>query len=436
MAQATLAERWGFGRAPATPADGARLVSAYLFLIPPLWILGLHVVAGASLLCWLAVRRWPEQAGANLVAGSWFLVAFAQAVSSTYNWSLAGEPISALPGRLTSFITIGWIFLGLSLAVGRSWNLAAPAVVRGVMALGASIGVIGVLTILFALVTGWEELIVTTPIRFLSGSNPPLSVEFYATALFYLRAEASFGLPRLVLFFPWSTALGFAGICIVAIAPCERDTRWRWAGILGGFLGVVFSFSRASAVTLPVALLVLSMLRVRADIWCLALVLVAALALAMLVLGIDPVDIVQGMTSAIHSSRAGSSQARELIYQRSWEAFLQSPGLGHGWIGESILREETLPLGSHSTLYGTLYTGGVATFSCLMLAGLATFGAVVHAFAQRRDTASAASVGILAAFAIFGYGEGLYNLVLPCFFVFLFIGGTMGYAPDEQAGPP
>jgi hypothetical protein len=434
MTKATFAAHRGFAGLPDTPPDGARLVSAYLFLIPPLWMLGLHVVAGASLLCWLAARRWPEQADVNLVSGSWFAVAFAQAVSSTYNWSLAGESVSALPGRLLSFIIVGWIFLGVSLAAGRSWNLAAPAVVRGIMALGTSIGGVGILTIAFALATGWEELTVTTPVRLLSGANPPLSVEFYATALFYLHAEASFGLPRLVLFFPWSTALGFAGICIVAIAPCERDARWRWAGIVGALLGIALSFSRAAAVTLPIALLVPLMLRTRVEIWCAAIAGAAGAALAMIVLGTAPGELVQEATSALHSTRAGSSQARELIYERSWEAFLQSPGLGHGWIGESILRQEMLPLGSHSTLYGTLYTGGLATFSCLMLAALATFGAALRAFASRRDAASAASVGILAAFTIFGYGEGLYNLVLPCFFAFLFVGGTLGPALGDRAG--
>jgi hypothetical protein len=394
--------------AVSTPVQAAQLVSLYLVVTPVLWLLGLLTIAGAALVLWLAAARCPDDRRIGLLAALWLAVPAAQTFAVIYNWARLGEPGSMLVGHLASFPVVGWLFFAAALAAGQAWRLDSPKVVRGVMVLGGSTLAFSALALGIAAATGLGQLEVTTPVRYLAGANPPPAVEFYATAVFYLGAEASFGLPRLVLFFPWSTALGFGGICIFFIAFCERQAGWRWLGFVAGVVIVLLSFSRAAAVILPICLLLFLLLRSGPGM-----------------LAADPVALMHDMMSQINASRAGSSQARDLIYAYSWQGFLDSPLFGQGWIGPSVIRQEVLPIGSHSTLYGTLYTGGAVTFAALACAGTALAIVALRAALVLRSTEAVAAASIVAAFIAFGYGEGLYNLILPCLFAFLFVGGAL-----------
>jgi len=419
--------------AVSTPAQAAWLVSRYLVATPVLWLLGLLTIAGAALVLWLTAARGPDDRRIGLLAALWLSVPAAQALAVIYNWARLGEPSSMLVGHLASFPVVGWLFFSAALAAGQAWRLDSPKVVRGVMILGGSTLAFSALALGIAAATGLGQLEVTTPVRYLAGANPPPAVEFYATAVFYLGAEASFGLPRLVLFFPWSTALGFGGICIFFIAFCERQASWRWLGFVAGVVIVLLSFSRAAAVILPICLLLFLLLRSGPGMRATGILALAAAGLAMLVLDISPIALMHDMMSQINASRAGSSQARDLIYAYSWQGFLDSPVFGQGWIGPSVIRQEVLPVGSHSTLYGTLYTGGVVTFAALVCAGTALAIVALRAALVLRSTEAAAAASIVAAFIAFGYGEGLYNLILPCLFAFLFVGSALSSRKEQPA---
>ena len=402
-------------------------VSWYLILTPLLWSLGLLVPTGCLIVMWLLIWRWPEDPGINLVVAAWLLTAAAQAAAVIWNWSVAGEPFSALPRRLMAFSIIGWLFLGIMLAVGYSYRLANARLVRGIMLIGLYIGLFTVLGFLLAFVLGIKELRIPTPLAFVLGRSP--ATDYYATMRIYLLEE-SFGLemPRMILFYPWPTALGLAGIGIVMAAFCESSRHWRAIGMLGGICAIVFSFSRAAMVALVVSLLVYGWLRA-ALVWkFLFLVVVSLAALGLVVLDVNPVVWLKEFFTSFSEARAGSSLARDLIYVYSWEGFLASPVFGQGWIGESVHPIEDLPIGSHSSLYGTLYTGGATTLTCLAAAGAVTM-ALLMTRAWRGTPFAAAGLSMAAALLMFAYGESLFSLVLPCTFMFLFMGGAMRPQP-------
>lgn len=407
-------------RAVPRPRAGDQFLLMYMRWLPLLWLGGAYVLAMLALVLRLAWRRWPTQPAINILFLLWALVAATQAASVLWNWALAGQAIGRLPGALFSITVIGWFFLGLGLAVGHAHDLANRTGVRAVMVLGLWIVLFGVLGHAVALTTGRDDLIVVTPLRMLAGQSH--AADFYTLAMFF---KMETGARRFILFFPWPTALALGGICLLCIATCERDRVWRAIGIGGGLFGVMFSYSRAGYVALLVALCVLVALRMRPFLALAALALAALAGLGMIIANIGPLGLVEQALAKLQQARPGSSMARTLIYEESWRAFLNAPVLGHGWVGPSVHPVEELPIGSHSTFYGVLYTGGLVTFGALALATVGTVGACVTRGLSSRDPRAIAASAITVAIIVFAYGESLYSLVLPLMFVFLFIGGSL-----------
>ncbi|HEX8374525.1 MAG TPA: O-antigen ligase family protein, partial [Geminicoccaceae bacterium] len=264
------------------------------------------------------------------------------------------------------------------------------------------------------------------------------TAQFSFTAVFYVL-EDSFGdvATRLVLFFPWPTALAMGCIAIVLVSLREPSRAWRYVGVGGGLLGLVSSWSRIGFAAFAVAIAAELFLRLdrlaRAG-------LVAAfflVLLGLLVAGLDPFERLSDARQTVNAARSGSSMARELIYERSWEGFLESPLLGHGWIGGSVHRTEDLPIGSHSTVYGLLYTGGALTFGTFALAlGATLAGTARVAFGPDPTLAGRTALGLALTLLVFCPYEMLFSFSLPCLFLFTWIGGALREVEDTLPTNP
>ena len=210
----------------AEPGDegAAAAFKWYLILTPVLWALGLLIPVGFLLILWLVAWRWPDGGLINLVVAAWLLVALTQGAAVVWNWSLTDESVLALPRRLISFAITGWLLLGIIVGVGYAYDLARASLVRPLMILGLYILLFTIISLPLASVFGLESVSFSTPMRMLLGDSP--SADFYTSAMIFHR-EATLGmnLPRLVLFYPWPTALGLAGIAIFLISFREEDRK-------------------------------------------------------------------------------------------------------------------------------------------------------------------------------------------------------------------
>ena len=153
--------------------------------------------------------------------------------------------------------------------------------------------------------------------------------------------------------------------------------------------------------------------------------------------GFDPIQKIKEVQDSVNGARAGSSLARELIYEKSWEGFLQSPIIGHGWIGDSVHRKETLPIGSHSTIYGLAYTGGLPTLAAFLFAMSMTLLALAWRFLRLayddpRRSSVLVGLGLALCLAAYCRYEALFNLTLPCLFLFTWIGACLKSDEDVQ----
>ncbi|HTZ70292.1 MAG TPA: O-antigen ligase family protein [Acetobacteraceae bacterium] len=420
--------------APATPPRGDRLFTGLLRWTVPLWMLGMLTVAQFVVLCRLTATRWPRDPLVRIVAHSWFAIAAAQAFAALLVGVREGTPLTGI-AALFGFGVTGWIFAGLAIAAGAAHGLSSPRVVRATAWLGLMILLLAGVAVVGRL-AGLPELYLSpAPLGMLLPHST--TVRFYTSAAVYIREE-TLGevMTRLILFFPWATALGLGGLGIFFISTLERHQLWRLLGLAGGLTGVIFSWSRIAIATALAVGAVHGFLRASGRTRFAVILLAIAILALLPFFGVEPPLDLSAMRHSVDSARAGSSMARDLIYQKSWEGFLASPWIGHGWIGASVHPKEELPIGSHSTIYGLLYTGGLPTFTCFIVAMLATLAALAGRLYTLPSTADRARIHValalvlcLAAFAPF---EELFSLTLPCLFMFTWIGAALGCDPARS----
>jgi hypothetical protein len=426
-------------RAPAAPAraphigasGGDALFQRLVMWWVPLWIMGALTLAQIYVLVRLAATRRPIGPGANLVVLCWLGVGLMQAFCVV----LAGVRLN-VPGKMVAellgFGVIGWLFGAMAISAGAAHHLHSPRMTRAVAWLGGmALGL--ALLALVGRMAGLSELYISpAPLGMLFPHSTV--ARFYATAAVYIR-EDTLGekMTRLILFFPWATALGLGGLGIFFISTRDDSLKWRLIGMAGGLAGVLFSWSRIAIATWLAVGAVVAFLRA-GTLTRLAVIGAVLLTLFALPLyGIDVFTHLAGLRHSVDSARAGSSMARDLIYQKSWQGFLASPWIGNGWIGDSVHPKEELPIGSHSTIYGLLYTGGLPTFLAFALAMATTLLLLIGRLFQARDDAARARIEVAIALTLcllaFCPFEQLFSLTVPCLFMFMWIGACLADAP-------
>jgi hypothetical protein len=425
-AREVMASPRAFAADPHEP-DAARTTAFFVVVTPLLWGAGLLVPVAGLLVLWLTLRGGTRLLVAP-IAVVWVLVAVAQGISVVVNGVGDERGAGFIAYRLLSTGVTGWLLLGLALAVGARYRMASPVLVRAITILGGYFLLFGLLALLLHSFTGLTELELPTPPALVLPASAP-AVEFsFTMRVFSTEDLLGRDLPRLVLFYPWAVVLGFAGIAVFFVAQLEHWFPLRLLGSAGGLLAVLGSQGRAPILGL-IILLFANAILTRFDRR--ALVLAAAstfFAMAVLVaFGITPIDVVTWAYEEVSALRPGSTMARELGYALSIAGFLDSPVLGQGWVGGWVATGIPLPVGSHSSFYGLLYTGGLVTFGAFAIALVTTLVVLV----RRAGGGAVQRTGLLIALALalLSYGEGIYSFVLPCTPLLLFLGGTLAAEP-------
>jgi O-antigen ligase len=158
------------------------------------------------------------------------------------------------------------------------------------------------------------------------------------------------------------------------------------------------------------------------------------LVLSLVVFGLlviwQPGVLIDSLVDPFNEARAGASEVRNEVYEANWIGFYKAPLFGHGWPGESVVENDPvfgddaalIVVGSHSTISGLLYKGGLVTFSLFLFAFLCT----VRGLLKQKDSALLKNNLMIALGIGFTcFGEGLEALVLPMLFAFLWIGASL-----------
>ncbi|AFY58138.1 O-Antigen ligase [Rivularia sp. PCC 7116] len=206
---------------------------------------------------------------------------------------------------------------------------------------------------------------------------------------------------RLFLFTPWCPALGLVSNVYFFMALQESNKKWKYIGIIGAIAMNIVSLSRAALISLPLVLIVLWGLRN----FTRPLVQIAA-GLICFTAGIFSSPLSNAATEFIdsfHKSRADSSRVRAALQRVGIEAWKEAPIWGHGVQkpGPPVLAN--LPIGSHHTWIGLLYTKGLVGFMALFVPVLLS---LLDLFIKAEHSKIAeTSFSILLILILFSFGE-------------------------------
>lgn len=412
---------------------------AYFTAIPLLWVSGLLLPVALLVvfrLFWMCCSR-----RALTLAWPWFGVAACQLVSVVGNLLAEGQPIWMVLRHLLASYVMGWLTLGAAITIGGSGAIRADVLWRCAARIGAYAVVMALVLYPIALVYPERYLHILTPIGQLLPVSLPSTSFFFGMLLFNWEELFGVALPRLSLFFPWTTALGFGGLCLICVAVTDADARRRRRAMASGLFMVLSSMSRLSFAALLAAASVWWLLRrtrrTQIAVTAFALAATAAVGIGSTIWFGAPDGLATAVGERFENVRPSASRSRELVYEESWLGFWESPLLGHGWPGEAVYPEDwpqvmqgggTMVPGSHSTFLGLLYLGGAVTFGAFLFALARTTLRVALGSGPRPIRYS--TLALLVGVAVTAVGESLFSVVVPALFAFLWLGVALRACGD------
>jgi O-Antigen ligase len=177
---------------------------------------------------------------------------------------------------------------------------------------------------------------------------------------------------RVRLFAVWPTFLALLGNIYFFTSQEEKNKVWRFIGMFTGVFLIASSQSRAASLCLPSVMVIVWILTNLYRPWvhyCTAFSsFLAAIFLP------AAMDTVNAFRETFDKARAGSSETRHTIYRMSLQRWWnEAPIWGFGIRDEKPAYIYNLPLGTHHTWIGALYSNGLIGFVALSIAVLWTF---------------------------------------------------------------
>lgn len=402
-----------------------RAISIYFILLPLLWMTGLLFPCGLVLIFGLFVSVIPTKRAFSH-ALPWFVVGISQIISVITNLLSTGGSIGMLMKHCLSSYVLGWFLLGSAIAVGASGQIRPEVLLRSIVRLSQYMLILCIPAYILALYVPRDSLFILTPIgHFIPDTFASRDFSF---GMFVYNWEDFGGqaFPRLSLLFPWPTAMGAAGVCMVFIAATATKTFQRISGVSGGVVMVIVSMGRLAflSLLLCIGIHVFIKVRKRTQLWTASSIALSLLGLVT-IMGPQTSYMITQIQKEVEGAREGASEVRNEVYKANWAGFREFPLLGNGWPGEPLFEERVfgfdggMVVGSHSTGSGLLYKGGAITFCCFLLASLVTF---VRLLVKPTSPIRNSALVLIAAVACTCVGEGLESLVFSMLFVFIWIG--------------
>lgn len=203
----------------------------------------------------------------------------------------------------------------------------------------------------FAYVAQLPAHLYTSPLERLTQNG-----EIYYYIVLYIKDPDSGGL-RLSLFTPWAPVLGLVSCMFFIFALQETNKIWKWIGLIGSATMLILSVSRGAYIFLPTVLLLVWGLQnfTRPLIQISAGILIFTAGLFSSTLLTRASEVIE----AFKGIRKSSSQVRAALDRTALDRWSEAPIWGHGKQiqGAPILYE--MPIGSHHTWFGLLFTQGI-----------------------------------------------------------------------------
>jgi hypothetical protein len=292
-----------------------------------------------------------------------------------------------------------WALYPICLTLGCCLPIRPQLIYRAVCNLcGQSLVMLGICVLAF--MAKVPDLLYNSPIERLT-QNGKL---FYEVRLYLIDLDSG-GL-RFTLFTPWAPALGLVACVYFLLALQESDKVWRTIGIVGSTAMLLASVSRGAFIFLPASMLLIW-------VWVAGNRAYLQLVLGFLVfwLALFSFTVTQAFESAIDGfvgARKSSSQLREVLQRVALDRWAEAPIWGHGKQipGPKVLKG--MPLGSHHTWIGLLFSHGVVGFGAILVAVVTTL--VMLALRSRSEKIARVALAIMLVVVFTSMGESIEKL--------------------------
>ena len=420
-----------------------RLICSYFIWLPVLWVAGLVLPVSTVLIMATAAAVGRSRRCVSM-ALPWLLVGCLQIVSVIINMHAEGAPPVVLLRHLLASYVLGWFLLAACIAIGASGAIRPQPFLRAVSRIGFYTVAAAPLLYGLAFVLGGDHLHVLTPIGLLMPLSFPSTSTFFGNLLYVWEDFFGLRLPRLSFLFPWATAMGFGGICLIWVAAADSNPRRRRLALASGVFMVCASMSRSAIVVLLVCVVARAFLALPRAVRSVMVPAGIAVACAVLfgstLFSGQPLGMFGQVMEDLREVRPGATQARDRVHDATLLGVDESPLFGKGWPGEPVYPEDfpqvmqgtgTMVPGSHSTYLGLWYLGGAATMTMWMLAWCITFVRVATSGAPVPFVRN--SMVLLLGIALTGMNESIFGMVVPTLFAYIWLGITLRAAPARRS---
>ena len=237
------------------------------------------------------------------------------------NMQAKGDPPLVLLRHLLASYVLGWFLLGGCVAIGASGAIRPQPFLKAVSRIGFYTVAAAPILYALALIVGGPHLHVLTPIGLLLPVSFPSTSTFFGVLLYVWEDFLGMMLPRLSLLFPWATAMGFGGICLIWVAACEAETRRRRLALAGGLFMVFASMSRSAIVVLVLCAVARAFLafprRVQLVIVPSGVAVACAVLLGSTLSSGQPLEMFSGVLDDVREVRPGATAARDRIHDET-----------------------------------------------------------------------------------------------------------------------
>jgi hypothetical protein len=240
-------------------------------------------------------------------------------------------------------------------------------------------------------------ILYVSPLKIIGGAGDL----FFQVRLYTIDSEGGVRWP---FFAPWGPATGLMGNVYFFMALQEKNSRWRWSGILGSCALIYLSKSRMATLFVVVVLLLTWGLTKLAKPSFLILV-----GLGSTLTGIIAPTLI-GWANVywqnFRAARADSSQVRDALQRialRRW--WTEAPIWGHGVVERGPHLVQYMPIGSHHTIFSLLFLRGIVGLVAFIIPMACSLIDLIIK-AQKNEVAQV-GLSILLLFCCYSFGENL-----------------------------
>jgi hypothetical protein len=307
-----------------------------------------------------------------------------------------------------------WALFPICLTIGSCLNIRPQLIYRAVCNLCAQ-SIVMLMLCVGAYFAKLPDLIYDSPIERLTQNGKM----FYEIRWYLIDVDS--GSLRFSLFTPWAPALGLVACIYFLLTLQESNKFWKTIGIVGSTAMLLASVSRGAFIFLPLSILLI-WLWVSANRAYLQLV-VGFLVFWLGLFGFTAMQAFEGAVEGFKGARKSSSALRERLQTVAFDRWLEAPMWGHGKQiqGPAVLKK--MPLGSHHTWFGLLFSHGLVGFIAILIASGTTV--LCLTIQAKQNPLARVGLGIMLLLLLTSLGENMEKLAYLIWPALVLVGMTL-----------